>query len=331
MAIYECEACRCRQPTLDCAGRSIEVIRPAVVSMLPFLLAVGLGAQETCEIIDVHQHANPAPASFLESPPPRLCPNGALPCDLGQGRFRTSAALLDGTLAAMDRNSIRLAFVSSYDLDNVDRWLDRAPDRFRAGASWGPGLPMPAMDGLRARHAAGRLSIVGELGPQYGGLTATDPIVAPYLDLAHELDVPVLMHMTAVGGSSDEYLATAGRPLTLEPALKKRPGLRVYLENSGYPFGDEMIALFAQYPRVYGDLSRISWYLPRHAFYDYVRKLVRAGYGDRLMFGSDQSWWPEVIDDAVDAIRSAPFLSSAEKCAIFSGNARRFFDLGGDG
>lgn len=252
-------------------------------------------------------------------------------CDRGRGRFRTSAALLQGTLEAMDRNGITLAFVSSYDLDNVDRWLDRAPDRFRAGASWGPGLPMHPLEELRARHAAGRLSIVGELGPQYGGLPPTDPIVAPYLDLAQELDVPVLMHMTAVGGSSDQYLATVGRPLTLEPVLKKRPGLRVYLENSGYPFGDEMIALFAQYPRVYGDLSRISWYLPRDAFHDYVRKLVRAGYGDRLMFGSDQSWWPEVIDDAVDAIRSAQFLSPAERCAILSENARRFFGLGGDG
>jgi len=49
------------------------------------------------------------------------------------------------------------------------------------------------------------------------------------------------------------------------------------------------------------------------------------------MFGSDQSWWPELIDDAVDAIRSAQFLSPAEKCAIFSGNARRFFRLGGKG
>ena len=45
-----------------------------------------------------------------------------------------------------------------------------------------------------------------------------------------------------------------------------------------------MIALFAQYPSVYGDLSRISWYLPRPAFHDYLQRLVRAGYGNRLMF-----------------------------------------------
>lgn len=284
-------------------------------------------AQEVCDIIDVHQHANPAPASFQESPPPRPCPDGTQPCDPSASEFRTSLQLMEGTLDAMDRNGITLAFVSTYDLVNLDKWLDRAPDRFRAGVLWGPGVPMHSPDELRARYAEGRLAMIGELAPQYAGLPPTDSSVAPYFDLAEELDVPVLVHMTAVGGTGDDYLASAGRPLALEPVLKRHPGLRVNVENSGYPFGDEIIALFAQYPGVYGDLSRISWYLPRDAFYDYVRKLVRAGYGDRLMFGSDQAWWPEVIEDAVDAIRSAPFLSSDQKCAIFSGNARRFFRL----
>lgn len=302
-------------------------MRPTIMPLLLGLVPCALTGQEMCAIIDVHQHANPAPDSFVESPPPRYCPNGALPCDLGVARFRTSEALLEGTLEAMDRNHIELAFVSTYDRSNIDRWLNRAPTRFRAGVSWGPGVTHHSLDELRARYGAGRLSMIGELAPQYAGLAPADPVVAPYVALAEELDVPVLFHMTAVGGTSDEYLIAVGRPLALEPVLKGHRRLRVYLENSGYPFGDEMIAMFAQYPQVYGDLSRISWYLPREAFHEYVQQLVRAGYGDRLMFGSDQSWWPEVIDDAVDAIRSAPFLSEAEKCAILGGNARRFFRL----
>ncbi|MBK6454482.1 MAG: amidohydrolase family protein [Gemmatimonadetes bacterium] len=289
--------------------------------------APALLGQAGCPIVDAHQHANPAPPSFVSAPPARPCPNGVHPCALGPGRFRTSEALLEGTLAAMDRLHITHAVVSTGDTANLDRWVARAPGRFLAGVSWGPGRPLPAIADLRRRHAAGRLSILGEFGPQYGGLLPSDTSLAPYFALAEELDVPVLLHMTAVGGTSDAYTAASGRPLALEPVLKRHPGLRVYLENSGYPFADEMIALMAQYPGVYGDLSRISWYLPRPAFHDYVRRLVRAGYGDRLMFGTDQSWWPEVIAEAVQAVRSAAFLTPAEQCAILGGNARRFFRL----
>jgi len=300
--------------------------------ILTLLLAVAgpqaSHAQNACPIIDVHQHANPAPASFQDAPPPRLCANGAQPCALGPSEFRTSAALLEGTLAAMDRLRIANAVVTTGDTTNLDRWLARAPGRFLPGVSWGPGRPLPSIPDLRRRHAAGRLALLGEFGPQYGGLPPSDTSLAPYFALAEELDIPVLLHMTAVGGSSDTYTAASGRPLALEPVLKSHPRLRVYLENSGYPFAEEMIALFAQYPSVYGDLSRISWYLPRPAFHDYLQRLVRAGYGNRLMFGSDQSWWPEVIAQAVDAIEAASFLTPMERCAILSGNARRFFRLG---
>ena len=42
-----------------------------------------------------------------------------------------------------------------------------------------------------------------------------------------------------------------------------------------------------QYPQLHGDVSTLSWVLPRAAFYDYLEALVRAGLGKRLMFGSD--------------------------------------------
>ena len=36
---------------------------------------------------------------------------------------------------------------------------------------------------------------------------------------------------------------------------------------------------------------------PRPAFYRYLRGIVEAGYGDRVMFGSDQMVWPGLIDE----------------------------------
>ena len=39
---------------------------------------------------------------------------------------------------------------------------------------------------------------------------------------------------------------------------------------------------------------------------EYLRALVRAGLGKRLMFGSDQMVWPEGIGRAIEGIESAP-------------------------
>jgi len=39
---------------------------------------------------------------------------------------------------------------------------------------------------------------------------------------------------------------------------------------------------------------------------------MQAGFGKRLIFGTDQMYWPEGIAMAVDSIESAPFLSFEE-------------------
>lgn len=61
----------------------------------------------------------------------------------------------------------------------------------------------------RARHAAGRLAFLGELGPQYAGMLPSDSVLAPYFAVAEELDIPVLLHMTAVGGTAKGYTAAS--------------------------------------------------------------------------------------------------------------------------
>jgi len=81
------------------------------------------------------------------------------------------------------------------------------------------------------------------------------------------------------------------------------------------------------YPQVYADLAGINWAIPLAEFHEYLRALVRAGLGKRLMFGSDQMLWPEAIGMAVEGIESASFLTHEEKRDIFYKNAARFFRL----
>lgn len=80
-----------------------------------------------------------------------------------------------------------------------------------------------------------------------------------------------------------------------------------------------------QYPQVHADLSTITRVVPREAFHDYLSALVRAGYGKRLMFGTDGP--PSLVGQAVERIESASFLTDERKRDIFYNNAARFLRL----
>jgi hypothetical protein len=69
--------------------------------------------------------------------------------------------------------------------------------------------------------------------------------------------------------------------------------------------------------------------VPNHdlALDAYIRRLIEAGYGKRIMFGSDNMAWPESIRLAVESIESADFLTPEQKRDIFYNNAARFFRL----
>ena len=75
------------------------------------------------------------------------------------------------------------------------------------------------------------------------------------------------------------------------------------------------------------DIGVIVYTQPRAAFYRFLQGIVEAGFGDRVMFGSDQMVWPEVIERAVAAIEEAPFLTEGQKRAILYENAARFLRL----
>ena len=90
-----------------------------------------------------------------------------------------------------------------------------------------------------------------------------------------------------------------------------------------------MIGLLYAHPQVYIDVGVIDWTQPRAEFHRYLRLLVDAGYGKRIMFGSDRMVWPEAIGMAVEAIASADFLSREQKADIFYNNAARFLRLPG--
>ena len=115
--------------------------------------------------------------------------------------------------------------------------------------------------------------------------------------------------------------------LTLEEMLVKHPKLRVYIMHGGYPMLHDLLALLFSHPQVYLELSMAGNVETRAAYYRFLRGIVEAGYADRVMFGSDQMVWPELIDAAIRSVDEAPLLTPAQKRDIFYNNAARFLEL----
>ena len=281
-------------------------------------------AQQPPPIIDMHLHVYPIGS---------LGPAGAPNPVTGKPSPETDDAMRREHLATLERYNIVLAVTSGCPFDLVRQWREAAPERI-IGAPYiagGRGC-WPTGDSLRQTHLAGELGVMGEFGLQYRGLSLSSPEAEPYLALAEELDVPVAVHTGrgppgATYGCCPEFRAALGNPLLIEEALAQHPDLRVYIMHAGYPFIDETIALLHAHPQVYADVAVINWILPREEFHRYLRRLVQAGFLDRLMFGSDQMIWPDAIGDAIESIESAEFLSEAQQRDVFYNNAARFLRL----
>jgi predicted TIM-barrel fold metal-dependent hydrolase len=294
-----------------------------------------LAAQDGAPIIDMHMHAanvevgpdgNPVPL-------PLRCYPG--PCEGGPAAATTEEEVLRMTLAAMDRHNIVLGFLSGYDggstslepnFERLQTWMDAAPDRF-IPAAFLPRPGTPTLEFLRSEFDAGRIEGLGEITTQYHGYRPDDPALEPYFALAAELDLPTHIHTAGIGAQLPMFRTSAGNPLLLEEVLARHPDLRLFVENSGFPFTQEWIALSYQYPQLYGEVSTATWIVNRHAFDQHLRTLVEAGLSKRIMFGSDQMQWPETIPLAIEAIETADYLTAEQKRDILYNNAARFLGL----
>jgi len=276
-------------------------------------------------IIDMHLHA----FQVDDGKPPAVNPVTGRP-----SAARTSAELREMSLAALERYNIVKA-VASGPPETVARWREAAPDRILAGAFVDEASPLPDLGRLRAEIQAGRVDVLGEVILQHRGMAPNDPRMEPYYALAEKMDIPVGLH-TGIGPPGTPYdpccpnfRVTLGNPILVEEVLIRHPRLRIYLMHGGAPYLQETKAILSVYPKVYVDLATINWILPREEFHGYLRELVRAGFGKRLLFGSDQMVWPEAIGMAVEGIESAAFLTEEEKRDIFYNNAVRFLRLDG--
>jgi uncharacterized protein len=283
------------------------------------------GAQRYQPIIDVHKHASWPGAD--------------------------DSAARASLLAEMDTAGIVLSVLYINEPGDVRGWLEAAPARFIGG----PAMPCPptpqepfyrcfaetkgwpALDWLEREITVGRIGILGEMLFVYTGDHPNGARMAPYWALAARHDVPVAIHINrgpppGVGPRSDPrccpgFNGEMGNPALLRTVLERHKGLRILLQHVGPPgplnFDDETRALLKEYRSVYFDMSIINSTLSPGAHETELKRLIDAGFGDRIMFGSDTRPAAPILR----RLERIEWLTAEQRSAILYDNAARFLRL----
>jgi predicted TIM-barrel fold metal-dependent hydrolase len=295
-------------------------------------------------VIDVHVHAMedipvgaicPNATRFLASDPrekeapfgwsQEQCTPRLLPAPAGEYRARV--------IDEMKRLNVTAVVFGAPEA--VAKWQASAPERIIPGTSFtadGAGQRRLTETDLRRLFTSGGFKVMGEIGLQYEGLSPSDPSVDKYFALAEALDVPVAIHM-GTGGSgranvtSPKFRGSMGDPLLLEDLLARHPKLRVQVMHAGYPMIDNMLTLLQANSHVYVDIAGLIWSYPLKEVNRYIQRLVEAGFGDRVMYGTDQLGWPGLMAYSIGIVQNADYLSPQQKRDILYNNAARFLRL----
>ncbi len=317
-------------------------------SLFILLFVFALQAQERkvthLPMIDIHVHsmgANPAARTFCPwflSDMPGADPNdtemlnygGNGDCANALYPAQSNAELQDAVLEHIER--LNMTMVVFGDSKVLHEWYNAAP----------PGTIIPgigissaksmSVEAFRDSLETGFYKVMAECAPQYQGISPSDPQLDPYFGVAEELNIPVGIHMGTGGNGSaninrGSYRASMGNPLLLEDLLARHPKLKVYVHHAGYPMFEEMIALMGANAYVYVDISGFLWSYALDEVNDYIKRLVRAGFGKRIMYGTDFMTWPGLFDVGLGVIEHAQYLSEEQKRDILFNNAARFLRL----
>lgn len=290
-------------------------------------------------IIDVHVHAmkvNPNFASdmcpwFLSSMPGSI-PGADAPsfintdCAHPLKAAKSDEEFQQKLMETAER--LNITFVASGDAEILHRWKKAAPDRVIPSIGVASGMSVQAFEDSLSN---GFYQVMGEIAPQYQGMSPADMSLDEYFGVAEKLGIPVGIHMGTGGNgmanlTSPKYRASMGNPFLLEDVLARHPKLKIWVMHAGYPMIDEMIALMGANAYVYVDLAGFIWSYPLEEIHMYLRRLVQAGFGKRILYGTDLMMWPELLETSIGVIENANYLSEDQKRDIFFNNAIRFFN-----
>ncbi len=309
-------------------------------------IAVGTFAQEKVKkqpIFDVHVHTMKVNLAWAAPMCPWFLSNmpGADPNE--EASFFMSLDCVDPLPAAKSDEEMQeevikrikefnMTMVAFGDAEVLHNWANAAPEgRVIPGIS--PGTL--TVDQFRDSLESGFYKVMAEVAPQYQGMSPSDMSLDPYFAVAEELNIPAGIHMGTGGNgmanlTQPKYRASLGDPFLLEDLLARHPKLKIWVMHAGYPMADHMIALMGANAYVYVDISGMIWSYPLDEVHAYIKRLVQAGFGKRIMYGTDFMMWPRLFETSMGVIEHAQYLSEDQKKDILFNNAARFFRMDKD-
>jgi predicted TIM-barrel fold metal-dependent hydrolase len=317
-----------------------------IAVLLFSLVSTCVNAQNKPEpIIDMHVHANHA--NFAGIVPMTLCihndefPTSQTGANWGDSLMAASKKCKYPLVSPTTDEEVMNRTLSIFKKRNIigvtsgrltQRWQSAAPDRIIPSLIYRADKTDPSADSMRKLFKAGTYRVFGEIHAQYEGMSADDSSLYTYWSMAEEQSIPVGIHIGPgpIGAPYlgwKNYRAKLHSPFQLEEVLVKHPRLRVYIMHAAWPMIDDLLAMLWAHPQVYVDISGIITDLNEKAFYSYLAKIIEAGFCNRIMFGSDSMIWPELVEEALKTIESAPFLTKSQKRDILYNNAARFLNL----
>lgn len=299
--------------------------------------------KEMPPIIDIHVHSMKISTMpnmpdlcpwFLEEMP-GTDPKTGMSMSLGGGcvdplkAAKSDKELQDAFIETINR--LNITAVTFGDSEILHKWKNAAPGRIIPGI----GVSKPeemTVQAMRDSLSTGYYKVMSECAPQYNGVSPSDMSLDAYFAIAEELDIPVGIHMGTGGNgminiSNSNYRASMGNPLLLEDLLHRHPKLRVWVQHAGYPMIDELIALLGCNAYIFIDISGFIWSYPLEEIHAYIKRLEQAGFGKRIMYGTDFMMWPKMIEASIGVIQNASYLTEEQKRDILFNNAARFLRL----
>jgi uncharacterized protein len=246
-------------------------------------------------------------------------------------------AIADRWLAELDRYGIdRVAFATGGGNDTLAGAVARYPERFIGFAHHNPFQPGAADEMRRAVNTLG-LRGLKILAPALER-RIDDRDLYPLWEAVEELGVPVLIHFGMLGAGGGISWNERDNPGALEQVARDFPTIQFVIPHFGIQYVKELLFLCWARENVNVDTSGsnqwLRWMPYPLTLDDLLRKFYETVGPDRILFGSDSSWFPRgfsirYLQDQIRACRFMNFPNEALR-KIFGGNAVRLFGLGGN-
>ena len=244
------------------------------------------------------------------------------------GKMATAETLLE----AMDKAGVALAVAMGFGWDSealaretndyLIQAVNRHPERLVGFCSVNPAWGKDRVRAEIERCAAAGLKGIGELHPDCQGYDITDYAeMAPMMDAAKELGLPVLIHTSEPVGHQypGKGMTTPDRVYRL---IRNFPDSAIVCAHwgGGLPFYGLMPEVPAELSNVYFDTA-VSPFLYKPAIFDVVSGIIGA---DKILYATD---YPLIQHRRVIRQVEQSSLDPGSKANILGGNAARLLGL----